>query len=170
MSWADVVFINAGRRIAPLWPRLFIWLAKRYPFRATRDVPLTPLRKPLRACRVALITTAGLHLDDQPPFDMKNPLGDWSFREFPRATPRGRFRLSDVQYDRRGIERDLNVVFPLQRLEELAAEGIIAEVSPRHFGFMGYILKTDALVRSTARDVAARLRHDGVDAAVITPA
>ncbi|MBI4462607.1 MAG: hypothetical protein HY653_06860 [Acidobacteria bacterium] len=170
MSWVDVVLINAGRRIAPLWPRLFIWLAERYPYRATRDVPLTPLKKPLSACRVALITTAGLHLDDQPAFDMKNPLGDWSFREFPRATPRPRFRLSDVQYDRRGIDRDLNVVLPLDRLEELARDGVIGEIAARHFGFMGYILKTDALVRSTAREVAERLRRDAVDAALITPA
>jgi len=165
-----VVLINAGRRIAPLWPRLFIWLAERYPYRATRGVPLTRLTKPLRGCRVALLTTAGLHLDDQPSFDMKNLLGDWSFREFPRSTPRARFCLSDVQYDRRGVARDLNVVFPLDRLEELAAEGLIGEVAPRHFGFMGYILKTDALVRSTARAVAARLREDASDAVVLTPA
>ena len=66
MNWVDVVLINAGRRIAPLWPRLFIWLAERYPYHATRDVPLARLGKPLSACRVALITTAGLHLDDQP--------------------------------------------------------------------------------------------------------
>ena len=170
MSWVDVVLINAGRRIAPLWPRLFIWLAERYPYRATRGVPLTRLTKPLRGCRVALLTTAGLHLDDQPSFDMKNLLGDWSFREFPRSTPRARFCLSDVQYDRRGVARDLNVVFPLDRLEELAAEGLIGEVAPRHFGFMGYILKTDALVRSTARAVAARLREDASDAVVLTPA
>lgn len=170
MSWVDVVFINAGRRIAPLWPRLFIWLAERYPFHATHDVPLTRLRKPLSACRVALITTAGLHLDDQPAFDMKSPLGDWSYREFPRAVLRERFRLSDVQYDRRGVDRDLNVLFPCDRLEELAAAGVIGEVAPRHFGFMGYILKTDELVRSTAREVAARLRQDAADAAVITPA
>lgn len=170
MSWVDVVFINAGRRLAPLWPRGFIWLAERYPFRAIHNVPFTRLRKSLSACRVALITTAGLHLDDQPAFDMENPLGDWSFREFPRSAGRERFRLSAVQYDRRGVERDLNVLFPLKRLEELAAAGVIGEVAPRHFGFMGYILKTDALVRSTAREVAARLRADAVDAAVLTPA
>ncbi|HEU5384036.1 MAG TPA: hypothetical protein VFV38_52240, partial [Ktedonobacteraceae bacterium] len=67
--------------------RLFL---KGYPFSHFAPRPgdpvaqaMTPLRKPLRDCTVALVTTAGLSLPDQPPFDLTNKNGDPSFREFP---------------------------------------------------------------------------------------
>ena len=65
--------------------RLFL---KGYPFRKfaprTGDpvsTAMTPLKKPLEECSVTLVTTAGLSLPDQPPFDVaiksrRAPLGE----------------------------------------------------------------------------------------------
>ena len=67
--------------------RLFL---KGYPFKRFAPRPndpvtttMTPLRKPLAECSVALATTAGLSLPGQPPFDTTIKMGDSSFREIP---------------------------------------------------------------------------------------
>jgi D-proline reductase (dithiol) PrdB len=58
------------------------------------EVPFTPTRQPLRACRLALITTGGVHLREQPPFDMADPRGDPSYRAIPTDTPYARLTIT----------------------------------------------------------------------------
>ena len=77
-------------------------------------VPFTPLRKPLRACRLALITTGGVHLREQPPYDMADPRGDPSYRAIPADTPYARLTITHDYYDHRDAERDLNESSPPQ--------------------------------------------------------
>ena len=164
--------------------RLLARLLARFPFLArrvfeswrgqvveNREVPWTPLSKPLSACRVALITTAGVHRRDQEPFDMQDPQGDPSFRVIPASSPAAELMITHDYYDHRPADRDLNVVFPWQRLAELAREGVIGEAAPRHYGFMGHLLgrHLDTLVRVTAPEVARRLGEDGVDVVLLTP-
>mgnify|MGYP000910470956 FL=1 len=135
-------------------------------------IPFARLRKPLAAARGALITTAGVHLRTQPPFDMANPDGDASYRVIPAAADAAALTITHNYYDHSDADRDLNVVFPLEHFRDLAARRVIGAVAPRHFGFMGHIdgplLAT--LQEQTAREVAARLRDDGVDFALLTPA
>jgi D-proline reductase (dithiol) PrdB len=127
---------------------------------------------PLAQCRVALLTTAGVHLRSDPPFDMTDPDGDPTFRVIPAHAARADVTITHAYYDHAAADRDLNVVLPLDRARELADEGRIAGVAPRVYGFMGHIdgahLRT--LVDRSAPDVAARLVDDGADAVVLTPA
>lgn len=168
--WLQVVLIQVGRRIQRFAPRLISWATDRFPFIATDGpIPWTPWEKDLKQARVTLITTAGLYPEHQQPFDMKRLRGDPSYRVIPADTDLSKIRLSDVQYDRSQIDRDLNVVFPLARLRELAEAGVIGEVAPRHYSFMGYVTEIDAL-RENAHEVADQLRKDKVDAAVLIPA
>lgn len=136
--------------------------------RATQ-VPWTPLAKPLAEARVALITTCGVHLATDPPFDLQTAHGDVSFREIPGDAPLTDLTISHGHYDERDARRDLNVVFPLERLRELAAEGLIGAVAPRHYGFMGSIKRPARLIADTAPEVARRLRADAVDVVLLTP-
>lgn len=132
----------------------------------------TMLRKPLSACKVALITTAGVHLHSQTPFDMDNADGDASYRELPAAAAATDMTITHKYYDHRDADQDLNVVFPLAHFRDLVERGVIGSLAPRHFGFMGHIdgSQTAILTRKSAPDVAAKLRKDGVDFAFLTPA
>ena len=80
------------------------------------------LSKPLSKACVALISSAGIFRDDQEPFDPW-AVNDLSFRQIPINTPHERLRLNHNYFDHRDAVRDLNCVFPIQRLKELQAEG-----------------------------------------------
>ena len=135
-------------------------------------IPFVRLRKPLSRSRVALITTGGVHLTDQPPFDMVDKAGDASFREIPGQVDLARLTITHNYYNHTDADRDLNVVFPLGHLRALAGQGVLGQVAPRHYGFMGHIEgpHVERLIRETAPAVAAKLRADGVDFAFLTPA
>jgi D-proline reductase (dithiol) PrdB len=135
-------------------------------------IPFASIGKPLAEARIALVTTAGLHLHEQPPFDMDDPNGDPSFREIPNATPPDGLTITHKYYDHTDADADPNVVFPLERLHELATRGIIGEPSPRHFAFMGHIdgSRIQTLHEQTGPAVAGMLKQDQVDAVLLTPA
>lgn len=132
--------------------------------------PINPLSKPLPHSRVALVGTAGVHLHGDPPFDVTNPLGDPGFRVIRGNVPFDTLRLSHPGYNTQKVRQDINCVFPLERLRDLAREGIVGSVSPRHFSFMGYIPLPEPLVGKTAPEVANLLKEDQVDLVLLVPA
>ncbi len=134
-------------------------------------IPWTPFRKGLSASRVALVTTAGVHLRGQEPFNMIDPDGDPTFRALPSNTPPEGYTITHDYYDHTDADRDINVVFPVFRLRELAEEGFIGGVAPVNYGFMGHIEgpHVQTLMKKTAPEVAERLRKDAVDAVLLTP-
>ena len=135
------------------------------------SVPWTPVTKPLSESRVALVTTSGVHLKEQTPFDMKDPNGDPTPRELPSDTPLEQYTITHDYYDHTDADKDLDIVFPVTRLNELAAEGVVGEAAPRNFSFMGHIdgPYVGVLMEATAKEVAAKLNEDGVDIALLTP-
>ncbi len=134
--------------------------------------PWVPLSKPLADCTVALVTTAGVHLQEDPPFNMADQDGDPSYRVIPRGTPQQRLIITHDYYDHRDADKDVNIVLPLERLEECAREREIGNVAPRHYSFMGHIdgPHIPVLLAVTAPQVARQLKQDQVDAVVLTPA
>ncbi len=142
-----------------------------YRYRQSDWQPGARLKKPLRQCKVALISTAGLHLGGQAPFDPEIRGGDFSFRELPTGVEIQQLRIShrSSDFDRRGAEADKNVVFPLDRFRELAGRGEIAALNHRHFSFMGSITAPGRLISTTGPQVAGMLQEDEVDAAFLVP-
>ncbi len=153
-------------------PALVHRWAKSHEFVVNVDTPWTPLSKTLKQCRVALVTTAGVHLRSQPPYDMEDKEGDPSFREIPSNTSVSDLMITHDYYDHGDADLDINIVLPVQRLRELAAERIIAAIAPRHFSFMGHIIgrHVATLVTRTGPAVAALLKRDGADVVFLTPA
>lgn len=153
----------------------FPWLAERWArshqFVEGKGIPWTPLRKPLRESCVAMVTTAGVHLKSQPPFNMEDPDGDATFRAFPTHVEKGDLTITHKYYDHSAADRDINVVLPVDRLRELKDEGIIGEIAPTLYSFMGHIdgphLKT--LMEETAPEVADRLVRERAEAVFLTP-
>ena len=149
--------------------RLFV---ETYPFRTIDWTPGAHLTKPLSQARLALISSAGLHLPDQPAFDLKLRGGDFSFRELPDLFDVRRLRISQrsSDFDQTGARKDANLVFPLDRFKELVERGEIAGLNHRHFSFMGSITAPGRLLSDSVPRVAEMLAEDRVDAVFLVPA
>jgi D-proline reductase (dithiol) PrdB len=146
--------------------------ARRHRFVEATTIPWAPPRVPLERAVVALVTTAGVHLATDPPFDMDDPDGDPSVRVIPAAAPRAALTITHKYYDHRAADHDLNVVLPLDRLRELRGEGRVGGIAPAVYSFMGHVdgVHLRTLLERTAPEVAARLVADGADAVFLTPA
>jgi D-proline reductase (dithiol) PrdB len=132
-----------------------------------KDTPFHTLEKPLNKCKVALVTTAGVHLKQQTPFN--TTMGDWTYRKIPSQTDVSELTVSHTHYDTSEALKDINVVFPIERLNELVEKNIIGSSATNHFGFMGYIPYTKPLIKGTAVEVARQFVDDGVDIVILTP-
>jgi D-proline reductase (dithiol) PrdB len=143
---------------------------KRHHLDKIRDLPdfgPTPFVKGPRlgARRVAIVTTSGLHVHGDRPFQV----GSADYRVIPGSAAAGSLRMShvSVNFDRSGFQEDVNVVFPLERLRELEAEGVIGSISDFHYSFMG--AAPIRALEPKARELAALLKKDRVDAVLLTP-
>lgn len=137
------------------------------------DVPVpefetTPFTvpRPLREATVAIVTTAALRRPEDAPWAR----GDESFRVLPDAARDLTVGHASPNWDRSGIAADLNVAYPIDRLHELADDGVIGAVAPNHISFHGVIEGTLTTIRLDSGPAAAqRLRDDGVDVVLLTP-
>lgn len=133
--------------------------------------PNAPLKKPLNECRFGLVTTAGLHLPDQPPFDDELKVGDCSYREIHNDIDVQTLQIShqSTAFDQRGAHEDRNLVFPLDRFRELETEKTIGELNHQHFSFMGSITAPRRLIENTAPEIAQAFKADDVDVVFLVP-
>src|SRR5688572_24424671 len=111
-------------------------------------MPFVRPGKSLRESRLALVTTSGVHLPEQPRFNIDDPSGDCSYREIPTGAYVLTWTHAYYALDRDGT--DLDSVFPLWTLRGLVAEGVVGELGPRHFSFMGAIHDPGPLIEGTA--------------------
>ena len=122
--------------------------------------------RPLSESRISLVTTGGVHLPEQPRFDIDDPAGDCSYREVPADAEDLTWTHA---YHRPDEGSDLDAVFPLWTLRDLVSAGEVGAINRRHFSFMGAIHETGPLLGRTAPEVADKLVEDGVDAVLLTP-
>jgi len=139
------------------------------------------LKQPLSASKVALFTTGAVALKEQDPFYP----AEWSYDEavrharafvqrdptlklIPKDTPNDQLRVDHIAYDRRAAQRDINVIFPLERLRELEAAREIGELAPLAYSFHG-LTNVPRLRDVFAPAWANQLAQDHIDAVVLTP-
>src|SRR2546422_8137040 len=96
------------------------------------EVPWTPLRKSLSDSTVVLISTGGVYLRSDRPFNLN---GDPTFRVIPKGAQSDDLAISHQAYDRTDALRDINLVFPIESLRELEAEQVIGRLAEEHYGF-----------------------------------
>lgn len=103
---------------------------------------------------------------------MKDPAGDPTFREIPAGTSPADLTITHNYYDHSDADKDINVVFPIERVQELKQSNEIGDVNYRHFSYMGHIMHhhIKTLMKVTAPRVAAALKLDKVDIVILTPA
>ncbi len=130
-----------------------------------RAIPYTPFDRDLSATTVALVSTAGVHLRSQEPYSTE---GDGSFRVIPSDTPVSDLMITHTHYDHDEADRDVNCVYPIERLRELAADGTIKGVNTDFYGMMGYTLRMKQVMDETGPEIARRLERSSTDLVLLT--
>jgi len=139
-----------------------------------RDAPWTPLRKPVAACRLAILSSAGIARRDDRPFDQQGERddpwwGDPTHRVLPAGVRAADCEVYHLHIDPVAPRRDLNVCLPLDRAAELVAAGELGSLASSHYSIMGYLLRADRLLHETVPRIVARLRAEEVDLVLLVP-
>ena len=138
-------------------------------------IPWTPVTRPLARSRVALLTTAGVSMKGDAPFDMESERrrptwGDPTFRRIRADATAADVEVSHLHIETAFIRRDLDVALPLDRLRELVAAGVVGAMAPTHYSTMGYQgSSTKVLETETAPAIAAAMKSEEVDLALLAP-
>ncbi len=127
-------------------------------------VPFTPFERKLEDSLVCLFTTAAVRLETDRPFDVN---GDTSYRILEGDFTAKDLAYDDVHYDHGCVDRDLNCVFPVDRLRELTDERCIGGLAARHFS-MGYSQALRELRERTIPEVARLVDKTRPDAVLLT--
>ena len=131
------------------------------------DAPFVALKKPLSEVKLALVTTAGLHLQSDAPFTS----GDQTYRVIPSDTSARHIVQShtSIGFDRTAFMRDVNISFPIDRLRELVEQGTVGSLSQNFYSFMGAHRNPKVIEEETGPEAARLLMAEGVDAVFLTP-
>jgi D-proline reductase (dithiol) PrdB len=163
----------SSEELRQLRPGLWATVNERYPgSMITKEdfVPLAQLAKPLGDCRLTFVSTAGVQPRGTMPFDVVHPVGDYSFRRVPSTSNAADLEIHQLKYPTHGAVRDINVIFPIERLRELAGERVIGGLTPDFFSFIGYNMDPIRLEATLAEDIAAAVSADGADICLLCPA
>jgi len=151
-------------------------LSARIPDEPAHDpIPWAPVRRPLAEAKVALLTTAGLSMKGDAPFDMeferRHPTrGDASWRRLTANARSEGIEANHLHIDTGYILRDLNVALPLDRLRELVVEGAVGAIAESHYSIMGYQGNdTTELEGVSAPAIAEAMKSEEVDLALLAP-
>ena len=130
-----------------------------------------PWAKPLSESRIAIVTTAGLHLRDDKPFNRDHPGGESTYRILPSDADNADIVQShfSIGFDRTAIYRDINITYPIDRMRELVQRGVVGSLGPNNYSFMGALRDCTVVAEQTGPEVAQRLKDDGVDLVFLTP-
>ena len=156
-----------------LRPGLWATVNERYPgsmITKTDLVPLAKLKKPLSESRLTFVSTSGVQLKGTLPFDTVHPVGDYTFRRVPSNSKPSDLEIHQLKYPTVGADRDLNVIYPIERLQELVEEKFIGELAENFYSFIGYNMDAERLERTLAEDIAEAVEAEKPDVVLLAPA
>jgi D-proline reductase (dithiol) PrdB len=163
-----------GFRFLP--PGLTAWVRTFIPEEEFKGpIPWTPMSKPLSQTTIALVTSAGISLKSDPPFDMerekREPIwGDRSFRTIPRGTTEKDIEVNHLHINTTYIKQDINVILPLARMAELEQEGMMGLLAPTSYSFYGFQWQNTEFLSEAIEPISKKMRLEGVEAVLLTPA
>ncbi len=156
-----------------LRPGLWETVNERYPgSMITKDdfIPLAKLSKPLSDSKLTFVSTAGVQIKGSMPFDTVHPVGDYTFRRVPSDSKPFGLEIHQLKYPTFGAKKDLNVIFPIERLQELVEEKFIGSLTENFYSFIGYNMDAERLENTLAEDIAEAVKAENSDVAVLSPA
>ncbi len=138
-------------------------------------IPWTPLAKPLDQTTLALVTSAGISLKTDPPFDMEREKkeaiwGDRSYRAIPRGTTEKDIEVNHLHINTNHIKQDVNVILPLTRMAEFEQEKTIGRLAPTAYSFYGFQWQNTDFLKEAIEPISKRMKLEGVEAVLMTPA
>jgi D-proline reductase (dithiol) PrdB len=163
-----------GFRFLP--PGLTAWVQTFIPEEKFKgSIPWTPMSNPLNQATIALVTSAGISLKSDPPFDMerekREPLwGDRSFRMIPRGTTENDIEVNHLHINTTYIKRDINVMLPLVRMAELEKEKIIGRLASTAYSFYGFQWQNTEFLSKAIEPISKKMKLEEVEAVLLTPA
>jgi D-proline reductase (dithiol) PrdB len=128
-------------------------------------VPYTPVTAALSEMRIALVSSTGVYLDGQEAYREEN---DDTYRVLPGDFDPHHVHIKHGHYDSSEAEKDLNCVFPIERLRELAADGVIKGVSNKHIGFKGASTDLKRQYEHLAPGIAHEIERSHADGVILT--
>jgi D-proline reductase (dithiol) PrdB len=157
-----------------LRPGLWHTVNERYPGSMIEKddfVTLVELRKPLSESRLTFITSCGVHAKIDPPLDVCHPFGDFRFRRVPSTSRHEDLIIHQLKYPHDDADVNINVIFPIERLHDLASEGVLGSLTENFFSFIGYNMDSERFERTVAHDIAeAVVLEERADIALLAPA
>lgn len=165
--------MTANSNASQLRPGLWETVNERYPGSMISNpdaVPLAPLNKPLSECRVCFVSTSGVQPKTSLPFDTVHPVGDYTFRQVPSDSRPEDLEIHQLKYPTFGAREDLNVIFPIERLQEFAQEGVVGSLTENFYTFIGYNMDPERLQNTLAKNLAAAIAKEKPDAVIAAPA
>lgn len=137
-----------------------------------KAIPYTPNEKALSDMTIGIVSTAGAHLKDQEPFSEDQTTGDLTYRIIPGDVSSDQFTVTHAapkhEYDTSEPKKDINTIFPIDRLRELEAQGVIGGVANTHFTMMGYSMRLNKMLNETIPDLVKKVVRSNIDAVVLT--
>ena len=138
------------------------------------EIPWAPVRKPLAKSRISVVSTAGLNMKGDTPFDMeserKRPSwGDPTWRRLTRDVSTETIEANHLHIETRHLKADLDVCFPVPLLRELEAEGVVGEVAPSHYSIMGFQGPDLRRLEPSCVAIADAMAAEAVDIALFVP-
>jgi D-proline reductase (dithiol) PrdB len=174
MTEADRVAADPRESAKQLRPGLWQTINERYPgsmIEKDSFVPLAMLRKPLSESKVTLISSCGVHAKSDAPLDVCHPFGDFRFRRVPSNSRHEDLIIHQLKYPHDDADVDINVIFPIERLQELVSEGRLGALTVNFFSFIGYNMDPEKFEATVAHDIAeAVAEEEQADAALLAPA
>ena len=156
-------------------PSLGAWIESTIPkVEFKGEIPWTPMKKPVSETVFALMTSAGVNMHDDPPFDMerekREPMwGDPSYRRIPITATSADIDVNHLHVKTDYIKEDLNVALPINRFQEFETDGTIGALAPTAYSYYGFQMDPTVLLNETMPQVVADMQAEGVDAALLTP-
>jgi D-proline reductase (dithiol) PrdB len=158
-------------------PSLAAWIRKTIPEAPfAGPIPWAPLKQPVERTAFALVTSAGIRLRSDAPFDMEREKleptwGDRSHRRIPKdPARRGEIAVDHLHINPDYILQDINVMLPIDRMAELEREGAIGRLAETHYSFYGFQWDSTEFVETAIAPMAAQMEREKVEAALLTPA
>lgn len=157
-------------------PSLSAWIGQTIPKEEYGDsIPWAPLKKPLSETKFSLMTSAGINMKIDPPFDMEREKqeptwGDPSAREISKSTIEADIEVNHLHINTDYIQQDINVMLPIHRFQEFENEGIIGSIAETNFSYYGFQLEPTELIKKTMPKVVQRMKSENVEAVLLTPA
>ena len=163
-----------GFRFMP--PSLGAWIGRDIPAEPfSGHIPWTPLQKPVSETTFALMTSAGISMKTDPPFDVEREKrepewGDPTSRHISASAGQADIEVNHLHVNTDYIKQDINVILPITRFQEFEKEGIIGHLAATSYSFYGFQPPyPQELLEETVPAVADSMKKEGVEAVLLTP-